>query len=96
MEQMISFAKIQPQTFNWTITTPDPNDPGATLPIDDCENVRATLYAGRSQVDPDTIPGSPVTEFNNLGLTFVASGVYALELDSTFDPPASTELCDRD
>jgi hypothetical protein len=86
---MISLAKIQPQTFNWTITTPDPNNPGSTLPVDDCENVIATLYAGRSQVDPDTIPGSPVPDFTNLTLEFTSDGVYTLELDSTFDPPAS-------
>jgi len=45
-------------------------------PVDDCDSVTATLYAGRSATLPDAIPGSPVPVFDELVLTNAGNGVY--------------------
>jgi hypothetical protein len=87
---VITLVKLQPQTLNWTISEPDPSNPGSFLPVNDCTGVVATLYAGRSLTNPDLIPGTPVSELEDLELIFVADGVYAGEVGADFNPVASS------
>lgn len=83
------FPKKEPFTFVWTITDPTTSPP---TPIDDCDSVTATLYAGRSASDPDFLPGTVVAAFENLTLTHTSNGQYQVEVgtEGEFDPPAST------
>jgi hypothetical protein len=70
-------------TLLWTLTdtaTP-PN------PINNA-NVLVTMYQGRSAIDPDNIPGTPVAPLINVTLVYVpaSSGVYQASQAATLDP----------
>lgn len=98
--QMVNLAKKQPQTLIWTITAQDPNNPANMIPVDTCDSVVATLYAGRDIANPDLTPGVPVPELEGVTLTHTSNGQYVFAMPGAmpessppivgFNPPAST------
>jgi hypothetical protein len=87
---MINLAKKQPQSLTWTITAQDPNNPANMIPVDTCDSVIATLYAGRDIANPDLEPGTPVPELEAETLAHTSNGQYTVALPAGFNPPAST------
>ena len=95
--QMINLAKLQPQTLIVTITT---LTAGNMVPVDNCDSVVATLYAGRDITNPDLTPGVPVPELEGVALTHTSNGQYQYVIPAAmpsssppvvgFNPPAST------
>jgi hypothetical protein len=87
------FAKREPQILYWTITALQPD--GVTIvPVDDCDSVVASLYAGRNIDYPDDVPGTVLPEFSGLVLvdTGAGTGTYKVAIasgGSTFNPPPS-------
>ena len=89
---MLSFYKKEQQSLSWTITIPNADPTQPPTPVDYC-TVVATLYAGRSQTNPDFIPGTPVPGLQNLELVHAsfninnisetAGNVVTLNLDTT-------------
>ena len=78
---MIFYAK-NAFTLQWTLVDQSNN------PINNAV-VTATLYAGRSIVNPDSFPGVAVSPISNVTLTYVLSsnGVYQAAIPATLDPP---------
>lgn len=69
-------------TLQWTLVDQSNN------PINNAV-VTATLYSGRSIVNPDTYPGTAVSPITNLTLTYVpaSNGIYQVAVPATLDPP---------
>jgi hypothetical protein len=91
---MYTFAKREPQILKWTITALQP-DGVTVLPVDGCDSVVASLYAGRNIDYPEDVPGTVVPEFDALELedTGEGTGTYQAALGSggnTFNPPPSS------
>lgn len=86
-----TFLAANGQYLNWTMT-----DALTGLAIN-TSTITATLYAGRDREDPDTIPGTPVPNFTNISLPFIAApytsvatgplaNLYQGIITSAFDP----------
>jgi hypothetical protein len=69
-------------TLTWTLTDAQGN------PINNA-NVTATLYAGRSQRNPEGVPGTPVAPINAITLAYVpaSAGQYSAAIAAAIDPP---------
>jgi hypothetical protein len=77
----LTFRAKALQSLSWTLT----NVNGSSL---SGATVTATLYTGRNRQNPDIIPGTPDSIFNNITLveTPTSSGIYIGSIPSTFDP----------
>lgn len=73
-----TIAANNPYVMTWTLTDASGN------PINDA-TMTATLYTGRSRLNPEGIPGTPVSALTNVSLTYVALslGQYSATLPAT-------------
>jgi len=78
-----SFRCLQQSQLTWTITNVD-GSPTSGL------TVVATLYSGRSRINPTLVPGTADSVFNNIAMpeTPVSSGIYIGTIPNTFNPAA--------
>src|ERR1700749_4858793 len=62
----MTITVLNPFNLTWTLTNAD------NTPVDTA-SVTATLYQGRSRINPDLVPGTPVTNLTNVNLAYIAA-----------------------
>lgn len=77
-----TFFAANGQFLNWTLT-----DTNTGAPINTA-TVTATLYVGRSRLNPDAVPGTADPNFTAINLVYIptSAGQYQGLVTSAFDP----------